>query len=359
MSSFFSILNVSPVNRPYEWGFAAAQTASSVMWDLWNGSTAAARVAAFTVDAGGRTGSLSVTGSLNANGRLRVGDGTGDDPALTFGADQDTGFYRAGDDNIVAVVGGDPALTIYASRNVEIATDLEVDGNLSVDGTGDSSFDGNVEIAGTLQVDDVTYPGELTQGDIFYASADNTLARLAKGSDDQILRMNGNVPNWEAFPSDFTAGVSLDGNSLSRSGSGLKVSDTFFSGLRSVTSIADSDRIPFSDEDRTIKNRYITFADFKSALNISAAATWSSLSGRPSTFPPSAHTHSAAQITSGTLPVARGGTGATDAATARTNLGITSLGPTEASEAETTAGTIGNKYVSPRRLEGRLTAFFR
>lgn len=35
------------------------------------------------------------------------------------------------------------------------------------------------------------------------------------------------------------------------------------------------------------------------------------------------HKHSAADITSGTLPITRGGTGATSAANARTNLGIT------------------------------------
>ena len=34
------------------------------------------------------------------------------------------------------------------------------------------------------------------------------------------------------------------------------------------------------------------------------------------------HNHSAANITSGTLPITRGGTGATSAANARTNLGI-------------------------------------
>ena len=36
------------------------------------------------------------------------------------------------------------------------------------------------------------------EGDILYASGANTLARLAKGNDDDTLVMNGNVPNWEA-----------------------------------------------------------------------------------------------------------------------------------------------------------------
>lgn len=40
---------------------------------------------------------------------------------------------------------------------------------------------------------------------------------------------------------------------------------------------------------------------------------------------PSSHNHSASNITSGTLPISRGGTGATTAAAARTNLGVTNV----------------------------------
>ena len=36
------------------------------------------------------------------------------------------------------------------------------------------------------------------EGDIVYASGANTPAKLAKGSDNHVLTMNGNVPNWEA-----------------------------------------------------------------------------------------------------------------------------------------------------------------
>ena len=45
------------------------------------------------------------------------------------------------------------------------------------------------------------------------------------------------------------------------------------------------------------------------ALTASATVPWSDLSGVPATFAPSAHTHAASDITSGTLGVARGGTG--------------------------------------------------
>lgn len=52
-----------------------------------------------------------------------------------------------------------------------------------------------------------------------------------------------------------------------------------------------------------------------------ADLNWSTLPGKPATFPPTAHIHDASQITSGILPLARGGLGANNATTARSNIG--------------------------------------
>ena len=52
-------------------------------------------------------------------------------------------------------------------------------------------------------------------------------------------------------------------------------------------------------------------------LNGSASSVaWANITGKPSTFTPSSHNHDAGNITSGTLPIARGGTGATSDYTA-------------------------------------------
>jgi hypothetical protein len=41
-------------------------------------------------------------------------------------------------------------------------------------------------------------------------------------------------------------------------------------------------------------------------------AHWANIDGKPSTFTPTSHEHSAVDITSGTLPLARGGTNRSD-----------------------------------------------
>ena len=65
----------------------------------------------------------------------------------------------------------------------------------------------------------------------------------------------------------------------------------------------------------------------------------------------STHYHNASQITSGTLPIERGGTGATTAEEARTNLGVASsdlsnVDNTVFATKATSAGVAGNKWTT-------------
>lgn len=56
--------------------------------------------------------------------------------------------------------------------------------------------------------------GSDAEGDIYYRNSSGDLARLARGTDNYILKMNGNVPNWEAeatvaAATDTTSGTSI------------------------------------------------------------------------------------------------------------------------------------------------------
>jgi len=48
-----------------------------------------------------------------------------------------------------------------------------------------------------------------TEGDILYGGSSGTVTRLARGSDNQTLMMNGNVPNWETVTVGATVGLSV------------------------------------------------------------------------------------------------------------------------------------------------------
>ena len=70
---------------------------------------------------------------------------------------------------------------------------------------------------------------------------------------------------------------------------------------------APADAKAVGDKFKSIKTDWNSVTDKPETF----PSTWDSVSGKPSSYPPSAHNHDASAIVSGTLPIARGGTGQT------------------------------------------------
>lgn len=75
---------------------------------------------------------------------------------------------------------------------------------------------------------------------------------------------------------------------------------------------APADAKTVGDKFKSIKTDWNSVTDKPETF----PSTWDSVSGKPSSYPPSAHNHDASAIVSGTLPIARGGTGQTTARSA-------------------------------------------
>lgn len=77
--------------------------------------------------------------------------------------------------------------------------------------------------AGILQVEgnEVPSPGSVVAGDILYADGTNSWARLAKGSDTNVLTLASGLPSWAASTGGdalFTAYLSADANDVTGGG---------------------------------------------------------------------------------------------------------------------------------------------
>lgn len=159
------------------------------------------------------------TPKLTANGQLMIGSGSAQPVAatltqpaagititngagsITFALANDlaaleglgsTGFaVRSGADTWVqrSIVVGSSKLTISNGDGVA--------GNASLD-ADESAFTLN-NIGGTLgETKGGTNQTTYTTGDILYASAGNTLSKLAIGSNTHVLTSNGTIPGWSA-----------------------------------------------------------------------------------------------------------------------------------------------------------------
>ena len=87
---------------------------------------------------------------------------------------------------------------------------------------------------------------------------------------------------------------------IERTGSGQKVADltAVEKPPTELTALAEDDQIPVTDTGSSGAWKYLKPSVLKTWLDSRIAATWGKITGKPSTFPPSAHTHAYADITS-------------------------------------------------------------
>ena len=123
--------------QPHILGFAAAETtADQEIFEIWNGSTNAARVF-----------------RMNKDGQLQGADGTVALPTYSFENDKDSGFYYIGANNLGLALAGAKVIN-YATTGVSITGTITGSGILSIDDTTDttSTTTGSIHTDGGLGI---------------------------------------------------------------------------------------------------------------------------------------------------------------------------------------------------------------
>jgi hypothetical protein len=190
------------------------------------------------------TGAIVVFGAGRTNdvpniaeGKVWVGNSSGVATETTLADVATTGAYSD--------LTGTPTITAAAQTVLDDTTIAAMRTTLDVDQSGtDNSTDvtltgsndyititgqeitvGDVDLAndvtGTLnETNGGTGQTTLTTGDILYASASNTISKLAAGTEDHVLTMSSGVPVWEAAASGFSDPMTTRGDIIYKNSSG-------------------------------------------------------------------------------------------------------------------------------------------
>ena len=174
---------------------------------------------------------------MDANGELLIG-GTSGPAVATLTAGSNVTITNS--DGGISIAATDTNTTYSAGDGLDLSgttfsTDLKADGGLVIESTELAVDLGASSITGTLdETDGGTGLTSYTGGDVIYASGSNTLAKLAKGSAGQVLKMNSGAtaPEWGSDASQtYTAGDGLDLNTAEfsvdlKSNGGLVIEST-------------------------------------------------------------------------------------------------------------------------------------
>jgi hypothetical protein len=162
-------------------------TVGTIGTGVWEGTTIA-------VDQGG-------TGATTLNNLITLGTHTSGNYAATITAG--TGLTSTGatsGESIAHSLSVDASQTqITAVGTIATGTWEATDVGVAHGGTGASTATAGFDALSPMSA----------EGDVIYGGSSGTVTRLAKGTDNQTLMMNGNVPNWETVTEGATAGFSV------------------------------------------------------------------------------------------------------------------------------------------------------
>jgi hypothetical protein len=255
--------------------------------------------AGITVAGEGDFGSLDVNGNADISGDLTLSAGA--DGALRFSAassikildnsaaslvveEADNAYMTFVTTNSSEAVKFDKALDINAAMDIDAA--MQIDGTITVgvDDTGyDVKFFGATSGSSVLideSADDVIFTnfglavGSDATGDIYYRNSSGFLARLAAGSNGNVLTLDSGIPSWAASSGgDIGGSVGSTDNAVPRAngtgGGTLQASSVIIDDSNNITGVGN---LTLSGEVDAATGDFSGAVDIAGDLTLSAGA---------------------------------------------------------------------------------------